>query len=80
MTGINDFIRDNAKWLITLVFLAGGVFNKMNNTQADVKSLETELTVVEDRLGKKIKVINEFQEIVNDLENRVIVLETTKCN
>tara|TARA_R110000822_G_scaffold302649_2_gene427009 strand:- start:72980 stop:73219 length:240 start_codon:yes stop_codon:yes gene_type:complete len=78
--GINDFIKDNAKWLITLVFLAGGAFNKMETTQNKLEALETELTIVEERLGKKIKVINEFKAETNDLENRVIVLETTKCN
>ena len=38
--------------------------------------LESDITVVDERLDKKIKLQKEMQQIQNDLENRIIILET----
>ena len=62
---MDNFLKGNVKWLLTLVFATGLLYGEIQNFRN-----------VEERLSKKIKVIGELQEEVYDLENRVIVLET----
>mgnify|MGYP003647300300 CR=1 FL=1 len=64
---MNDFLKDNVKWLLTVVFSTGIIYSEIKDFQK-----------VEERLNKKIKIISSQQETINDLENRIIVLETTK--
>lgn len=64
---INDFLKDNVKWLLTVVFSAGLLYGEIQNFRS-----------VEERLSKKIKIISSLQKDINNLENRIIVLETTK--
>ena len=67
MNSMNDFLKDNVKWLLTVVFSTGIIYSEIKDFQK-----------VEERLNKKIKIISSQQETINDLENRIIVLETTK--
>lgn len=64
---MDAFIKDNSKWLLTLVFAAGFLYGEIQNFRN-----------VEDRLTKKIKVITVLQQEVQHLEKRIIVLETIK--
>jgi len=64
---MNDFLKDNVKWILTIVFSIGIIYGEIKDFQK-----------VEERLNKKIKIISSQQESINDLENRIIVLETTK--
>lgn len=69
MSRLENFLKDNIIFVVTFVFSCGIMYS-------EIQSLRT----VEDRLGKKIKVISQMSGQINDLENRIIVLETTKCN
>jgi SMC interacting uncharacterized protein involved in chromosome segregation len=69
MSRLENFLKDNIIFVVTFVFSCGIMYS-------EIQSLRT----VEDRLGKKIKVISQMSGQINELENRIIVLETTKCN
>lgn len=64
---MNNFLKENVKWLLTVVFSAGLLYGEIKDFRR-----------VEERLSKKIKIISSLQEDINDLENRIIVLETTE--
>ena len=62
----NGFIIKNWKiilWFVIAVFTAGGVFSEFT-------SLKTELTIVHERLDKKVKVINELEDRLIDIEKQ----------
>jgi hypothetical protein len=61
---IDSFLKDNVKWLLTLVFAAGLLYGEVQNFRN-----------VEERLTKKIRVISELEEEVEELVHRIIVLE-----
>lgn len=64
MSEINNFLFKNwtvVVWFVAAVFAAGGIYSEF-------ASLKNEVVVLEERLGKKI-------EIINSLEGRVIQLE-----
>jgi SMC interacting uncharacterized protein involved in chromosome segregation len=69
MSRLETFLKDNIIFVVTFVFSCGIMYS-------EIQSLRT----VEDRLGKKIKVISQMSGQINELENRIIVLETIKCN
>jgi SMC interacting uncharacterized protein involved in chromosome segregation len=69
MSRLENFLKDNIIFVVTFVFSCGIMYS-------EIQSLRT----VEDRLGKKIKVISQMSGQINELENRIIVLETIKCN
>ena len=63
----NGFIIKNWQiilWFVIAVFTAGGVFSEFT-------SLKTELTIVHERLDKKVKVINELEDRVIDIEKQL---------
>ena len=66
---MDSFIKDNAKWLLTVVFAAGILYAEFTNFKN-----------VEERLSKKIRVISHLEDEMHDLENRIIVLETKEKN
>jgi|TARA_R110000823_G_scaffold313799_1_gene441834 hypothetical protein len=68
MPTVDNFIKDNAKWLLTLVFLAGLLYGEVQNFRN-----------VEERLTKKIKVINEVEKNVQANSDRILILESIKC-
>lgn len=60
---MQEYVRKNLIHILTLIFLAGMAY-------AEFKIMQMEINTIEDRLDKKIK-------IINDLEDRIIELE--KC-
>ena len=61
---MQEYVRKNLIHILTLIFLAGMAY-------AEFKIMQMEIDTIEERLEKKIK-------IINDLEDRIIELE--KCN
>lgn len=51
-------------WFVIAVFTAGGVFSEFTSVKA-------ELTMVHDRLDKKVKVINELEDRLIDIEKQL---------
>jgi len=63
----NGFIIKNWQiilWFVIAVFTAGGVFSEFT-------SVKNELSIVHDRLDKKVKVINELEDRVIDIEKQL---------
>lgn len=66
---LNQFIKDNSRWLLVLLFSAGIVYAEFQN-----------LKTVEDRLDKKIKIIKENEDKIHALEVEIAVLKSKiKC-
>lgn len=61
---MQEYVRKNLIHILTLIFLAGMAY-------AEFKIMQMEIDTIKERLDKKIK-------IINDLEDRIIELE--KCN
>jgi hypothetical protein len=61
---MQEYVRKNLIHVLTLIFLAGMAY-------AEFKIMQMEIDTIEDRLNKKIK-------IINDLEDRIIELEKCK--
>jgi hypothetical protein len=89
MSGINEFIHNNAKWLLILLFTAGITYSKFENLEGVEErfndkiviieeEFEKNLEVVEERLNKKIKIIAENEDKIHKLELRIVKLETKK--
>lgn len=66
---MEDFIKNNSKWLLTLVFASGLLYGQIQQFQG-----------VEERLNRKIQLLYELTLDIDDLENRIIVLETKNLN
>ena len=63
----NSFIIKNWQiilWFVIAVFTAGGVFSEFTSVKA-------ELTMVHDRLDNKVKVINELEDRLIDIEKQI---------
>ena len=63
----NGFIIKNWQiilWFVVAVFTAGGVFSEFT-------SVKSELTMVHERLDKKVKVINELEDRLIDIEKQL---------
>ena len=63
----NSFIIKNWQiilWFVIAVFTSGGLFSEFT-------SLKTELNTVHDRLDKKVKVINELEDRLIDIEKQL---------
>jgi|TARA_R110001592_G_scaffold234108_2_gene491711 hypothetical protein len=58
---MKDYLKDNMVHIIALVFLAGMAY-------AEFKIMQMEIDTIEDRLDKKIKIINELEERIIELE------------
>jgi uncharacterized membrane protein len=64
---INKLIADNWSIIVGLlfaIFTAGSIFTQFT-------SLQSELTTVHERLDKKIKVINELEDRIVDIEKEL---------
>jgi len=61
---MQEYVRKNLIHVLTLIFLAGMAY-------AEFKIMQMEIDTIEERLDKKIK-------IINDLEDRIIELEKCK--
>ena len=51
-------------WFVIAVFTAGGVFSEFT-------SVKTELTMVHNRIDNKVKVINELEDRLIDIEKQL---------
>ena len=51
-------------WFVIAIFTAGGVFSEFT-------SVKTELTMVHNRLDNKVKVINELEDRLIDIEKQL---------
>ena len=63
----NGFIIKNWQiilWFVIAIFTAGGVFSEFI-------SVKTELSIVHDRLDNKVKVINELEDRLIDIEKQL---------
>ena len=63
----NGFIIKNWQiilWFVIAIFTAGGVFSEFI-------SVKTELSIVHERLDKKVKVINELEDRLIDIEKQL---------
>jgi hypothetical protein len=63
----DTFIKNNMSIVLSLlvaVFTAGGIF-------AEFTAIKSELTTVHDRLDKKIKVINDLEDRILDMEKQL---------
>lgn len=68
MKSADEFIKNNSKWLLILLFSAGMFYSEMQDFRN-----------VEERLNKKIKIIQENELKIHALEIRIVTLETKKC-
>ena len=64
MSSIDTFVKDNAKWLIGIVFLAGLAYGEVQN-----------IRTIEERLNKKIKIISVLQKDILELRINQITIE-----
>ena len=64
MSSIDTFVKDNAKWLIGIVFLAGLAYGEVQN-----------IRTIEERLSKKIKIISVLQKDILELRINQITIE-----
>ena len=76
MPTVEQFIKDNAKWLLVLLFSAGMFYSEMKDMNLVEQNLNQELKIVEERLGKKIKIIQDNEDKIHNLEIRIVKLET----
>ena len=63
----NGFLFKNWQiilWFVIAVFTSGGLFSEFT-------SVKTELTIVHDRLDQKVKVINELEDRLIDIEKQL---------
>lgn len=64
MDGIKTFFSNNITWLIMIIFLIGVSYSEQRTMKAQDK-------VLEERLDKKIKTLNELGDKVIELEKYV---------
>tara|TARA_R100001198_G_C5201447_1_gene190301 strand:- start:316 stop:543 length:228 start_codon:yes stop_codon:yes gene_type:complete len=62
----------NIIWIIGIIFTMGIAYSQ-------IAQLSDDIEVIEARLEKKIKLINECQDRIVDLEKDLIRLEQTQC-
>lgn len=58
---MQSYLKDNIVHIITLIFLAGMAY-------AEFKIMQMEIETIEHRLDKKIKMINELEDRIIELE------------
>jgi len=58
---MQGYLKDNIVHIIALIFLAGMAY-------AEFKIMQMEIETIEQRLDKKIKMINELEDRIIDLE------------
>jgi len=64
MPVVDNFIKDNSKWLLILTFTAGIMYGEFKN-----------LSTVEERLAKKVKIINENTLEIAQLKTDIAVIK-----
>ena len=58
---MQEYVQKNFIHILTLIFLAGMAY-------AEFKIMQMEIDTIEERLDKKIKIINELEDRIIDLE------------
>tara|TARA_R110000851_G_scaffold268235_2_gene420933 strand:+ start:5440 stop:5715 length:276 start_codon:yes stop_codon:yes gene_type:complete len=90
MVAVTNFLKQNTVWVISMVCLAAVTYYKVEQFDAKFIGLEEdykerislvqlELISVEERLGKKIKIINDNTKELQKIAIKVAILETTEC-
>ena len=67
MSEVNNFLAKNwsiVVWLVAAVFAAGSIYSEFT-------AIKSQLSSIEDRLDKKIKVINSLEQRIINLEKEV---------
>ena len=59
---MQNYLKDNLVHIIALIFLAGMAY-------AEFRIMQMEIETIEQRLDKKIKIINALEERIDNLEN-----------
>lgn len=59
---MQSYLKDNLVHIIALIFLAGMAY-------AEFRIMQMEIETIEQRLDKKIKIINALEERIDKLEN-----------
>lgn len=59
---MQSYLKNNMVHIITLIFLAGMAY-------AEFRIMQMEIETIEQRLDKKIKIINALEERIDDLED-----------
>ena len=62
----------NIIWIIGIIFTMGIAYSQ-------IAQLSDDMVVIESRLEKKIKLINECEDKIVDLEKELIRLQESKC-
>lgn len=76
MAKVDEFIKENARWLLVVLFSAGILYSEFQAFKSTEENYKKELGIVEERLGKKIKIIQDNENKIHDLEIRIVKLET----
>ena len=63
----------NIIWIIGIIFTMGIAYSQ-------IAQLSDDMDVIENRLEKKIKLINECEDKIVDLEKELIRIQESKCN
>jgi hypothetical protein len=61
---MQSYLKDNMVHIITLIFLAGMAY-------AEFRIMQMEIETIEQRLDKKIKIINGLEERIDKLEDKI---------
>jgi flagellar biosynthesis chaperone FliJ len=61
---MQSYLKDNMVHIITLIFLAGMAY-------AEFRIMQMEIETIEQRLDKKIKIINGLEERIDKLEDKL---------
>jgi|TARA_R110001592_G_C13133586_1_gene746764 cell division protein FtsB len=61
---MQSYLKDNMVHIITLIFLAGMGY-------AEFRIMQMEIETIEQRLDKKIKIINALEERIDYLEDKI---------
>ena len=61
---MQNYLKDNLVHIITLIFLAGMAY-------AEFRIMQMEIETIEQRLDKKIKIINALEERIDNLEDKI---------
>jgi hypothetical protein len=61
---MQNYLKNNMAHIITLIFLAGMAY-------AEFRIMQMEIETIEQRLDKKIKIINALEERIDYLEDKI---------
>jgi len=71
MEQIKSLVSNNVIPLVTFIFICGSFYNEM-------KTISQNQSILEQRLEKKIKLINKMQDKISELDKKVYAYENCK--